>query len=52
MMFHFQVGASSFKKALTSIEKFQTHIKPMVEKELGPLTELNNGGVSAQPVVA
>ena len=47
MMFHFQVGASSFKKALTSIEKFQTHIKPMVEKELGPLTELNNGGSSA-----
>jgi alkanesulfonate monooxygenase SsuD/methylene tetrahydromethanopterin reductase-like flavin-dependent oxidoreductase (luciferase family) len=52
MMFHFQVGASSFKKALTSIEKFQTHIKPMVEKELGPLTELNNGGSSAQSVVA
>ena len=52
MMFHFQVGASSFNKAMTSIEKFQTHIKPMVEKELGPLTELNNGGASAQPVVA
>ena len=52
MMFHFQVGASSFKKALTSIEKFQTHIKPMVEKELGPLTELNNGQSSAQSVVA
>ncbi len=52
MMFHFQVGASSFKNAMTSIEKFQTHIKPMVEKELGPLTELNNGGASTQSVVA
>jgi alkanesulfonate monooxygenase SsuD/methylene tetrahydromethanopterin reductase-like flavin-dependent oxidoreductase (luciferase family) len=52
MMFHFQVGASSFKKALTSIEKFQTHIKPMLEKELGPLTALNKGGSSTQSVVA
>jgi len=52
MMFHFQVGASSFKKAMTSIEKFQTHIRPMVEKELGSLSELNNGGSSAQSVVA
>ncbi len=52
MMFHFQVGASSFKNAMTSIEKFQTHIKPMVEKELGPLTELNNGGASTQSVLA
>ena len=52
MMFHFQVGASSFKKAMTSIEKFQTHIRPMVEKELGSLSELNNGGSGAQSVVA
>ena len=37
MMFHFQVGASSHRKALDTMEKLMTDIKPMVEKELGPL---------------
>ena len=41
MMFHFQVGSSGHHKALESMEKFQSDIKPMVEKELGPLDQLN-----------
>ena len=42
MMFHFQVGSSGHRQAMASIEKFQTDIKPMVEKELGPLEQLND----------
>ena len=41
MMFHFQVGSSGHHTALESIEKFQSDIKPMVEKALGPLDQLN-----------
>ena len=37
MMFHFQVGASSHEAALATMEKLMTEIKPMVERELGPL---------------
>ena len=40
MMFHFQVGASSHAKALTTMEKLMTDIKPMVERELGPLSAI------------
>jgi alkanesulfonate monooxygenase SsuD/methylene tetrahydromethanopterin reductase-like flavin-dependent oxidoreductase (luciferase family) len=40
MMFHFQVGGSSHTHALTTMEKLMTEIKPMVEKELGPLESL------------
>ena len=35
-MFHFQVGGSSHAKALTTMEKLMTEIKPMVERELEP----------------
>ena len=40
MMFHFQVGASSHRRALTTMEKLMTDIKPMVERELGPLSTI------------
>ena len=40
MMFHFQVGGSSHAKALETMEKFMGEIKPMVERELGPLATL------------
>ena len=40
VMFHLQVGASSFQKALRSIELFATDIRPAVEKVLGPLDDL------------
>ena len=40
MMFHFQVGGSSHHQALETMEKLMTDIKPMVEKELGPLASL------------
>ena len=37
IMFHCQVGGSSQAQALNSIERFASDIRPMVEKELGPL---------------
>ncbi len=40
MMFHFQVGGSSHRAALHSMEKLMTDIRPMVEKELGPLADI------------
>ena len=40
MMFHFQVGGSGHAQALSTMEKLMTEIKPMVEKELGPLESL------------
>ncbi len=48
MMFHFQVGASSFERALTTIERFASDIVPALERELGPLADF--GG--AEPNVA
>jgi hypothetical protein len=41
LMFHFHVGASDYRKALETIERFATDIRPAVEKELGPLDQLN-----------
>jgi alkanesulfonate monooxygenase SsuD/methylene tetrahydromethanopterin reductase-like flavin-dependent oxidoreductase (luciferase family) len=40
MLLHFQAGASSQKTALRSIEQFSSRVRPMIEKELGPLREL------------
>jgi alkanesulfonate monooxygenase SsuD/methylene tetrahydromethanopterin reductase-like flavin-dependent oxidoreductase (luciferase family) len=40
MLLHFQAGASPLKTALTSIERFATDVRPMLEKALGPLDEL------------
>ena len=40
VMFHLQVGASSFEKAMRSIELFASDIRPAVEKVLGPLDAL------------
>ena len=40
MLLHFQAGASPQKTALRSIEQFATRVKPMIEKELGPLANL------------
>ena len=40
LMLHFQVGASSHRKALETMEKLMTDIKPMVERELGPLSAI------------
>ncbi len=37
MMFHFQVGGSSHAQALNTMEKLMSDIKPLVERELGPL---------------
>ena len=37
MLLHFQAGASSQKTALKSIDAFATKVKPMIEKQLGPL---------------
>ena len=39
IMFHFQVGGSSHRAALDSMEKLAADIRPMAEKELGPLAE-------------
>jgi len=47
MMFHFQVGGSSQKSALETMEKLMTDITPMVEKELGPLASLGPSNPSA-----
>ena len=40
MMFHFQVGASSHRQALETMEKLATDITPMVEREMGPLSAI------------
>ena len=40
MLLHFQAGASPRKLALRSIEQFATRVRPMIEKELGPLDKL------------
>ena len=40
MMLHFQVGASSHRQALVTMEKLATDITPMVERELGPLSAI------------
>ncbi|HCF73340.1 MAG TPA: LLM class flavin-dependent oxidoreductase [Arenicellales bacterium] len=48
MMFHFQVGASAHAHALMTMEKLMTDIKPMVEKELGPLETLGQPTATAQ----
>ena len=40
IMFHFQVGGSSHEAAMTSMERLMTDIRPMVERELGPLASL------------
>jgi len=40
MLLHFQAGASSQKTALKSIDAFATKVKPMIEKQLGPLDKL------------
>jgi len=40
VMFHFQVGRSSQAQALNSMEKFASDIRPMLEKELGPLKDI------------
>ena len=45
MMFHFQVGASSHRQALDTMEKLATDITPMVEREMGPLSAI--GGAAA-----
>lgn len=43
MLLHFQAGASPLKTALNSIERFATKVRPMIEKELGPLDKLGIG---------
>ena len=40
MLLHFQAGASPQKTALRSIEAFAERVRPMLEKELGPLDRL------------
>ena len=40
LMLHFQVGASSHRKALVTMETLMTDIKPMVEREIGPLSAI------------
>ena len=40
MLLHFQAGASPQKLALRSIEQFASRVRPMIEKELGPLDKL------------
>ena len=40
MLLHFQAGASPQKLALRSIEQFAARVRPMIEKELGPLSKL------------
>jgi alkanesulfonate monooxygenase SsuD/methylene tetrahydromethanopterin reductase-like flavin-dependent oxidoreductase (luciferase family) len=40
MLLHFQAGASGQKTALKSIDAFATKVRPMLEKELGPLDKL------------
>jgi len=40
MLLHFQAGASPQRTALRSIEQFASKVRPMIEKELGPLDKL------------
>ncbi len=40
MMFHMQVGGSGQTQALRTIEAFATDVRPMVEKAIGPLSEI------------
>ena len=40
MLLHFQAGASLQKTALKSIDAFASKVRPMIEKELGPLDRL------------
>jgi alkanesulfonate monooxygenase SsuD/methylene tetrahydromethanopterin reductase-like flavin-dependent oxidoreductase (luciferase family) len=40
MLLHFQAGASPQKPALRSIEQFAAKVRPMLEKQLGPLERL------------
>ena len=49
IMFHFQVGGSSHRAAMDSMEKLVTDIRPMVEKELGPLVDY---GAPSRPQAA
>lgn len=41
MLLHFQAGASPQKTALNSIERFASKVRPMIEKQLGPLDKLS-----------
>ena len=49
IMFHFQVGGSPHRAALDSMETLMTDIRPMVEKELGPLAAF---GAAPRPQAA
>ena len=49
IMFHFQVGNSSHKAAMHSMERLMTEVRPMIERELGPLSAL---GTPPQAVAA
>ena len=49
IMFHFQVGSSSHKAAMHSMERLMTEVRPMIERELGPLSAL---GTPPQAVAA
>ena len=40
IMFHVQVGGSTQSQALNTMEKFAGDIRPMLEKELGPLKDI------------
>jgi alkanesulfonate monooxygenase SsuD/methylene tetrahydromethanopterin reductase-like flavin-dependent oxidoreductase (luciferase family) len=40
MLLHFQAGASPQQMALRSIEQFAQRVRPLLEKELGPLDRL------------
>ena len=40
VMFHVQVGGSSQAQALNTLEKFATEIRPMLEREIGPLADI------------
>jgi alkanesulfonate monooxygenase SsuD/methylene tetrahydromethanopterin reductase-like flavin-dependent oxidoreductase (luciferase family) len=40
MLLHFQAGASPQRTALRSIEQFAERVRPLIEKELGPLDKL------------
>ena len=40
MLLHFQAGASPQRTALKSIDAFASKVRPMVEKQLGPLDRL------------
>ena len=40
IMFHVQVGGSGQAQALNTMEKFATDIRPLLEKELGPLKDI------------